>query len=82
MWVAPDFRGCGIGAALLGALEKNALDMQYDTVRLDTSRYNVAAIAMYRRYGYQEIEPYNVNDYADFWFEKQLRKANDDEKQL
>lgn len=73
MWISPEFRGQGVGAALLAALEKSALEMRYSIVRLDTSRYNVAAIAMYQRKGYQAIDAYNENDYADHWFEKVLK---------
>ena len=39
---------------------------------LDTNRALSPAIAMYRAAGYADIDRYNDNPYADFWFEKEL----------
>jgi ribosomal protein S18 acetylase RimI-like enzyme len=41
-------------------------------VRLDTNGTLAEAQALYRKAGYREIERYNDNPYADFWFEKIL----------
>jgi hypothetical protein len=41
-------------------------------VVLDTSELLTEAIALYRKHGYVEIEPYNSNHYATHWFEKRL----------
>ena len=44
------------------------------TVRLDTNRALVEAIALYRSTGYVEVSPFNDETYADFWFSKRLRR--------
>jgi GNAT superfamily N-acetyltransferase len=73
MYVAPEARGRGVGRALLTALEDEARRMGYHAVRLDTGRFQTAALRMYRESGYREIEDYNANVYASFWGEKALR---------
>lgn len=70
MWVAPSARGLGIARRLLETLETHAADMGLDVLRLDTNRALNEARALYARYGYAEIAPYNDNPYADYWFEK------------
>jgi DNA-binding MarR family transcriptional regulator/GNAT superfamily N-acetyltransferase len=72
MWVAPDARGLGIARRLLEALEKAAQEAGLRRVRLDTNGTLAEAQALYRKAGYREIERYNDNPYADFWFEKEL----------
>jgi len=72
MWIRDDFRGQGLGPALLSVLEQEASQMGHSIVRLDTSSHLPQAVAMYRKYGYDEIEPYNDNPYAGHWFEKHL----------
>lgn len=70
MWVAPSARGLGIAQKLLEALERQAVDMGLNTVRLDTNRALKEAQSMYLRNGYREIPAYNDNPYAHHWFEK------------
>ena len=70
MWVAPSARGLGVAKRLLRALEIRAAEAGLDVLQLDTNRSLLEARAMYARYGYVEIAPYNDNPYADHWFEK------------
>jgi GNAT superfamily N-acetyltransferase len=58
MYVRPEFRGKGVGRALLEALIAEARDIWYPTVRLDSARFMEAAHALYRSAGFNEIEPY------------------------
>ncbi|WP_431260391.1 GNAT family N-acetyltransferase [Roseateles chitinivorans] len=48
----------GIGAALLVALEREALGMGYRAIWLETRRVNGRALRFYRRHGYSEIPNY------------------------
>ncbi len=75
MWVAPGWRGAGIGARLLAALEHEAADAGYTRVVLDTNAVLREAIALYERSGYQAAERYNDNPYAQRWFAKALAPA-------
>lgn len=72
MWVSPGARGLGIAQRLLDGLEQQALGMRLHTLRLDTNRALTEARALYARNGYLEIERYNDNPYADYWFEKRM----------
>ena len=73
MWVSKSARGLGVGARLLHALEQHAREAGARTVRLETNRALVEAIALYRRSGYVEVDAFNSEPYAHHWFEKRLR---------
>jgi DNA-binding MarR family transcriptional regulator/RimJ/RimL family protein N-acetyltransferase len=72
MWVDPAWRGAGLGARMLRHLEDRARELGHRRVVLDTNGTLVEAIAMYRRTGYEEVERYNDNPYAEAWFAKDL----------
>jgi DNA-binding MarR family transcriptional regulator/GNAT superfamily N-acetyltransferase len=73
MWVHPDWRGAGLGSRMLRHLEDQARDLGHRRVLLDTNGTLVEAIAMYQRAGYEPVERYNDNPYAQAWFAKTLR---------
>ncbi|MGH9115633.1 MAG: GNAT family N-acetyltransferase [Acidimicrobiales bacterium] len=72
MYVVPSFRGAGVGALLLGALEGVARDLGMTRVRLDTGPRQGAARRLYERSGYHSIANYNSNVHAAYWGEKLL----------
>jgi DNA-binding MarR family transcriptional regulator/GNAT superfamily N-acetyltransferase len=72
MWIAGSVRGLGVGRRLLGELEARAAAHGCDTVRLETNRALVEAIAMYRSAGYAEVDPFNDEHHAHHWFTKAL----------
>lgn len=47
--------GSGVGAALLAALERQALAFGYRDVWLETRRVNTRAVAFYEKHGYRVI---------------------------
>lgn len=72
MWVAASWRGVGLGRRLLGELEAGAAELGCERVVLDTNAVLEEAIAMYTSAGYEAIERYNDNPYAQRWFAKVL----------
>ena len=72
LWVAGTARGLGIGRRLLAELESRAAAHGSATVRLDTNGALTEAIALYRSAGYREVDAFNLEPYADHWFEKHL----------
>jgi DNA-binding MarR family transcriptional regulator/GNAT superfamily N-acetyltransferase len=72
MWVSPSARGLGVGRRLLAELETIATARGASVARLETNGALVEAIAMYRSSGYEEVEPFNDEPFADHWFAKQL----------
>lgn len=73
MYVRPSFRGQGVGRDLLGALERAAVALGADVVRLDTGAKQPLAQSLYERCGYRSIGNWNNNVQAAFWGEKRLR---------
>jgi GNAT superfamily N-acetyltransferase len=74
MYVAPAFRGTGLGRQILARLDEIALEHGCRAVRLDTSDYLTPAVGLYRSAGYREVPAYNENPKADLWFERVLRQ--------
>lgn len=72
MWVTPRARGLGIGRRLLLELEGHARSRGAVAARLETNRRLVEAISLYRSCGYVEVAPFNDENYAHHWFEKDL----------
>ena len=72
MYVDPSARGAGLARLLLADLESAAVDLGARVARLDTGRGMAPAVALYRRTGYVEIDDYNGNPDAGWWFEKAL----------
>lgn len=75
MWVDGSMRGLGLGRRILAALEREARDLGFATVRLETNRALVEAIRLYRSAGYREVAPFNEDPYAQHWFEKTLDES-------
>jgi GNAT superfamily N-acetyltransferase len=74
MYVAPAYRGTGLGRRILARLDEIALEHGCRAVRLDTSDYLTPAVGLYRSAGYREVPAYNENPKADLWFERALRQ--------
>ncbi|MFE3885827.1 GNAT family N-acetyltransferase [Streptomyces lydicus] len=72
MFVRADRRGRGGAGMLLTAAERAAARLGAERIRLDTRRDLVEAVALYRRHGFVEIDPYHEDPYAEIFFEKRL----------
>ena len=58
LYVSPEGRGFGLGERLVYAVVKEAERIGYREMRLDTIPSMAGAIALYRKLGFQPIEPY------------------------
>ena len=72
MWVAPGVRGRGLGGRLLDELEAAAAAAGRTVTRLETNGQLGAALALYRKRGYEEVEPFNEEPFATHWLRKKL----------
>lgn len=71
LYILPIAQRRGVGCALLGAVEKQALEQNANAVTLNVNRYNIKAIAFYRRMGFEVVgeeiipigEGYLMEDY-------------------
>ena len=62
LYVRPQFRGKAVGRALIGSVIAEARQLGYACMRLDTVEPAMkTAVAMYRKFGFQEIAPYCPN---------------------
>lgn len=58
MWVDPSTRGSKLGAAVLATLETDARASGITELRLETGEYLTAAVALYRRFGFEACSPW------------------------
>jgi putative acetyltransferase len=56
MYVEPDYRGKGVGRAVLARLEAAARELGVERLVLETGVYQEAAIALYRRAGFTQVD--------------------------
>jgi putative acetyltransferase len=74
MYVEPDYRGRGIGSAVLASLEAAAMQLGVQRLVLETGVHQQAAISLYRRAGFVQVDCWG--DYASsptsICFEKNL----------
>ena len=63
MYVRPEFRGKGLGKAMLNRLVDHARSKDVDLLRLETGIYEVEAIGLYERFGFQRRGPFG--EYVD-----------------
>jgi putative acetyltransferase len=62
LYVRPQLRGKGFGKILAELVIAEAREIGYKQLRLDTVESDMrTAIAMYRKLGFREIEPYRLN---------------------
>jgi putative acetyltransferase len=64
MYVVPDARGQRIGHALLVALEQQARRLGLTRLVLETGARQDAAVALYRRAGFQTIDPFGEYEHS------------------
>ena len=65
LYLRPQFRGKGLGGELAERIIAEARRIGYKRIRLDTVEPVMKdAVAMYRRIGFREIEPYRANPIA------------------
>jgi putative acetyltransferase len=77
MYVPPEFRGRGLGAALLEFLEAQALAHERPLLRLETGIRQPEALRLYARAGYAERAPFGdyLPDPNSVFMEKTLCAA-------
>ena len=73
MYVRVKFRGRGVAARLLEAVENFAREEGYERIYLDTASEMVAAARLYERNGYERCERYNQNPQAAIFMRKHLK---------
>ena len=72
MYIAPRFRRRGGGRVLLEAVEGAARARGLKRLQIDTRDDLVEARGLYLAAGYEEVEPFNQDPYAEHWFQKWL----------
>jgi ribosomal protein S18 acetylase RimI-like enzyme len=64
MYIRSEYRG-GLGRKLYYLLEDKAREFGFEMLRLDTSMLAVAAVNLYRKVGFKEIERYTGGEWGE-----------------
>jgi len=72
LYLAPEYRGLGIGRALCDHAIADARRLGYRFLRLDTTADSRAALALFNKLGFCEIPRYNSDPFAEIFMEKAL----------
>ncbi|MEU2793447.1 GNAT family N-acetyltransferase [Streptomyces sp. NPDC007100] len=72
VFVRAPWRGRGAARVLMDVLERRAVELGAERMRLDTRQDLSEAVALYRAYGYEEIPAYKEDPYSNLFFEKRL----------
>jgi len=74
MYVRPDYRGLGLGKAMLNRLAEYAQERQVNVLRLETGIYQTEAIGLYEGSGFQRRPPFGEYkvDPMSVYFEKTI----------
>ncbi len=65
VWVDPEFRGKHISSAMMDALESKASELGFKRAILQTRPQMTAAVSLYTKRGYEQIENYPPYDKLD-----------------
>ena len=65
LYMLPEAQGTGAGRSICERLIADARGLGYKTMLLDSLRRLEAAVALYQKLGFREIEPYNFNPEDD-----------------
>ncbi|MFM7468582.1 MAG: GNAT family N-acetyltransferase [Vampirovibrionales bacterium] len=68
LFVLPKAQGAGIGKALMAQAINDAYTLGYTTMYLDSLERLEGAKALYQRFGFYRVEPYNTNPYHDVYY--------------
>lgn len=68
LYVAPDYRGLGIGRSLTEEFISVARSLGYAAIRLDTIPRLGVAYTIYQKFGFRKIKPYTFNPDPDAIF--------------
>ncbi len=74
MYVRPEFRGRGLGKAMLGYLSDYARERELSILRLETGIYEVEAIGLYLGFGFARRAPFGeyVEDPLSVYLERRI----------
>ena len=80
MFVRPEFRGRGLGKAMLRHLAEYARTRDAGLLRLETGIYEVEAIRLYEGFGFQRRTPFGeyVEDPNSIYFEKNIGASSEE----
>ncbi|KAF0227321.1 MAG: hypothetical protein FD133_1293 [Erysipelotrichaceae bacterium] len=70
LFVRPQFRGLRLGQILAEKIIQDARDIGYEEMVLDTLSSLESAVFMYRKMGFEEVEPYYDNPLKDVLYFK------------
>ena len=72
VFITAEARGRGLGAALIGEVERLAEQHGVRRMRLEVRGDLVEAQRLYRRTGYRDVSAFSDGPYADHWMAKDL----------
>jgi putative acetyltransferase len=76
MYLLPEYQSKGLGKLMMEDALKNATELGYKEMLLETNKILTTAIGLYRKFGFEELHCGGLSGHCDFAMRKKIDKVH------